>query len=371
MCYKSADNKIASVTSKGVVKGKKKGTTVITVTSAVNPKISTSFRVTVKKPQIAVTSIETASEVTLEPGSGIHLRTTVTPMEATNKKLTFTSADPQVAKVLDAEEGKILGIQVGTTTVTIQSADKKVTKKVRIVVKKKIVKVKEIHIKDCESYFWNYNRPDGKEVRAYKVLKPGQSWKAECEIKPLNATSKKLYWTSSDPSMVTVSQDGTITAVGLGENAPYGYSMSKCEVYAYSCDGAAKSEYVDITVSLQMTPKQTYQYLREHPKMNSLTMYVPKSLAVRWYEYLQKECPEKTKSWWDGMSPQEYWDNDYKAGGNKEYQTTPIGGLKVKYKGEIYWRFDNIGLFDIQTEKSLKEYETEEYDPNLVEYFGW
>lgn len=47
--YKSANSAIATVSDKGIVTGKKAGTTTITVTSAVNKKLSAKFKVTVKR----------------------------------------------------------------------------------------------------------------------------------------------------------------------------------------------------------------------------------------------------------------------------------------------------------------------------------
>ena len=62
----------------------------------------------------------------------------------------------------------------------------------------------------------------------------GQSEKLTCKISPDDATIKKLEWHTEDESIATVSDDGTVTAVGKGT----------VKVYAVSLDGYFRSSCV-------------------------------------------------------------------------------------------------------------------------------
>lgn len=48
------------------------------------------------------------------------------------------------------------------------------------------------------------------------VLVPGENRKIEGNVLPLNATTNTVLWSSDDTSVVTVKQDGTITAISIG-----------------------------------------------------------------------------------------------------------------------------------------------------------
>ena len=70
--FKSANEKVATVTSKGVVKGKKAGKTKITVTSKVNSKVKATFTVKVKNNDVLNTKVNSSSKtkkITLEKTS--------------------------------------------------------------------------------------------------------------------------------------------------------------------------------------------------------------------------------------------------------------------------------------------------------------
>ena len=48
------------------------------------------------------------------------------------------------------------------------------------------------------------------------TIKQGESFKLNITITPSDATNKSVTWTSSNTSIATVSNDGTVTAVGPG-----------------------------------------------------------------------------------------------------------------------------------------------------------
>ena len=118
----STDNaKILSVDKNGTIVAKKDGVANVKAT-ANNGKYATA-KVTVLKP-IEVESVSFAkTSVVVKKGSTITVQARVRPYDATNKSLTWKSADKQIA-VVDSE-GRIRGIKEGTTTVTATSNNNK------------------------------------------------------------------------------------------------------------------------------------------------------------------------------------------------------------------------------------------------------
>jgi len=67
-------------------------------------------------------------------------------------------------------------------------------------------------------------------------LMPGDSFRLEYMTIPENPTNDTILWISSDPSVLSVDQDGTVTCNGSGV----------AEIYAYTCNGMF--DYVTISV---------------------------------------------------------------------------------------------------------------------------
>lgn len=130
--YKSANSKIATVTSKGQVKGVKVGKTKITVTSKKNAKKKATIKVVVKKAAVKKVTIS-AKKATLAVGAKKTLKATVTPKKNVSKKIAWSSSKKKVASV--TAKGVVKGVKEGTATITAKAADgsgKKATCKVTV-----------------------------------------------------------------------------------------------------------------------------------------------------------------------------------------------------------------------------------------------
>lgn len=129
--YKSANRKIATVNSKGQVKGVKVGSTKITVTSKKNKKKKATIKVVVKKA--AVTKVKlNATKATIPVGGKKTLKATVSPKSA-SKTIQWTSSKKKVATV--SAKGVVKGKKEGSATITALAADgsgKKATCKVTV-----------------------------------------------------------------------------------------------------------------------------------------------------------------------------------------------------------------------------------------------
>ncbi len=117
--YKSLKPSVASVNSKGVVKGIKNGTAKITVTSAKNGK---------KKASINVKVVNTADKITIKnkkavvaEGESVSLKASVKGKKDYCRDIAWSSSKKNIAKVSD--KGVVTGIKPGTAKIKASVAD--------------------------------------------------------------------------------------------------------------------------------------------------------------------------------------------------------------------------------------------------------
>lgn len=118
--YKSANRKIATVNSKGIVKGVKPGKTKITVVSKKSKKKKASIRVVVKKAAIKKVTLNVKS-ANLSIGESKQLKAKAVPTKNTSTKIAWSSSNKKVAVV--SSKGKVTGKATGTATITAKAAD--------------------------------------------------------------------------------------------------------------------------------------------------------------------------------------------------------------------------------------------------------
>ena len=192
--WSSSDASIASVDG-GKVSAIKAGTATITAKSDDGGKAA-SCKVTVKQKSIPVESISLdKTEVSMFIDDQITLVATISPSDATNKNVLWSSSDALVAKV---EGGKVIAIKEGTTTITAKSEDGEKTATCAVTVSAKVISVDGISL-DKESL----------------ELIEGDESTLIATITPENASNKKVSWTSSNPSVASV-ENGKITAIKEG-----------------------------------------------------------------------------------------------------------------------------------------------------------
>ncbi|MGD9560516.1 MAG: Ig domain-containing protein, partial [Oscillospiraceae bacterium] len=127
--WTSSNTAVASV-SKGKVKAKGVGTTVITCTVA---GVSKSCTVTIKPPTpVSKVSIK-PKKVTLAVGQSVALKATVSPSKATNKTVSWKSSKKSVATV--SKTGVVKAVKAGKATITVTTKDGKFKAKCKITVK--------------------------------------------------------------------------------------------------------------------------------------------------------------------------------------------------------------------------------------------
>ena len=119
------------------------------------------------------------------------------PAKAQKRDIVFASKDESLVKV--NEEGLITAVFYGETYVTVQSVENKAA----IATRKVIVTDDSVHAIALRG---------GVSQEMYE----GDTQKLSVDIFPKEAENKLILWSSSDNSVLTVSANGTVTAVGGG-----------------------------------------------------------------------------------------------------------------------------------------------------------
>ena len=211
--WTSSNESVASVTN-GVVTAIKSGTAIITVKTDDGGKTAT-CNVTVVAKEIPVTSISLdQTKIELTEGDKFTLTATVKPDDATNKNVSWSSSDPSVATV---SNGVVTAIKAGTAAIIVKTDEgaKSATCSVTVVAKE--IPVTSISLD-----------------QTVVELTEGDEFTLTAIVKPDNATNKNVSWSSTDPSVATVS-DGVVTAIKAGTatitvTTEDGGKIATCEV---------------------------------------------------------------------------------------------------------------------------------------------
>lgn len=175
--FKSGNTKVATVSSKGVVKGVKAGTAVITAKVG---NATATCKVTVKASTIKFAK----ASVTIYKGKTATVKATATPSAAVN----YTSSNTKVATV-NSKTGVIKGIKAGTVTITAKAGALKTTCKV-------VVK-----------------NPAFSLVKSSATIKKGKT----TTIRSKAAPAGKVTYTSSNKKVAAVNSKGVVKGIKKGK----------------------------------------------------------------------------------------------------------------------------------------------------------
>ena len=163
---------------------------------------------------IAVSGITIDSSLSIEKGKTATLTASVTPENATNKTVTWSTSDGSVATVTD---GVVSGVKAGTATITAKAGEKTATCAVTVV------------------------DPTSTTVAVTGVtlnsttleLEVGETGTVAATVAPENATDKTVTWSSDKTDIATVDSTGKVTAVKEGTTtitAKAGEKTATCTV---------------------------------------------------------------------------------------------------------------------------------------------
>ena len=188
--WSSSDEAVATVKD-GMVTAKGEGTATITV-SSVDGTQSATCAVTVDTPVTGVSLSQTSA--TLQFGETLSLTATVAPANATNKSVTWSSSNQDVATV--DENGVVTAKTSGTATITATTAvgGKKATCTVTVT----HVLVTGVSLSQTSA-----------------AIEVGETLTLTATVAPDNATYKGVTWSSSNTAVATVA-GGVVTAKAAG-----------------------------------------------------------------------------------------------------------------------------------------------------------
>ena len=195
--WKSSNTGTATVDNNGKVTAVKAGSATITVTTTDGSKTAT-CSVTVTSKTVNVTGVTLdKTEMELTEGESAQLKATVSPEDASDKSVKWTSSDEKVATVDNA--GKVTAVAPGTVKITVTTTDGNKETSCSITVSANKIPVEEVSL-------------DKNEVEIIM----GESAQLTATVTPEDATDKSVAWSSSDESIATVDETGKVTALKVG-----------------------------------------------------------------------------------------------------------------------------------------------------------
>ncbi|MBP3574425.1 MAG: leucine-rich repeat protein [Prevotella sp.] len=212
--WTSSDETVATVKD-GVVTALKAGKTTITAKAG---EVSATCEITVNAKVIPATSIaldKTTAEMI--EGETLTLTATVTPEDATDKTVVWTSSDETVAKVKD---GVVTALKAGKVTITAKTGEVSAT--CEITVNAKVIPATGITLDKTTA-----------------EMIEGETLTLTATVTPEDATDKTVTWTSSDETVAKV-VNGVVSALKTGKTtitAKSGEVSATCEITVIPATG--------------------------------------------------------------------------------------------------------------------------------------
>lgn len=207
--YSSNDTSILTVSSKGELTGVSSGEATVTVMTANRTAYTTCKILVVTAP----TAIQlNASTLSVEEQEEFRLTPTITPADAPNKQVIYTSKDPSIAKV--SAKGVVTGVKVGKTTITAKMGDGSASTTCAVTVTPAVLGVT---LNQHSVNMWDYGM-------------------YELTAKVKGGSGQKVVWKSSNDNIATVSDSGIVFGVAKGSaiiTATAGSVTASCKVKVY------------------------------------------------------------------------------------------------------------------------------------------
>ena len=221
--WTSSDTSVATVNANGLVTAVDPGTCTITATTTDGSGLTATCEVTVNAVLVESITLSqtTATFNTSSQEAGdraLRLYATVLPENATNKNVTWTSSNTNVATVVD---GRVVSTGLrGTATITCTAADGSGVSATCFIVAM-ANPVMEITLSSSSLSLYKH-----------------QTSQLTATVGPASAADKTVGWSSSDESVATVSSNGLVTAVRYGT----------CVITCWADDGSTTEATCEVTV---------------------------------------------------------------------------------------------------------------------------
>lgn len=324
----SDDTDIAEVTAVGTAAG---GTTTAPVTATLNASGEATFIVTAKKMKekpeedskecrltFSVGSLPPAECIVtvkeyIWPVDNIRLSTTllndvtelqskeltatIEPAGAENKNIDWTVSDSEIAVVTDADgkpverttaaldaDGKLIstvkikGLMVGKCTVTATASGGK-KRECTVNVRPAAVPATGLTV-----------RLDGEEIREI-TMKPGQAYKLTPDVAPSNADNKKVRWSSSSATVVSLGTDADYSCTVKANRPGSSTITAQASGTAADCTKTVTVNVVDPHLEVDFPENWSYT-----PDEQPITDAKLKESLTVWFYPIEKTDPEQDKT---------------------------------------------------------------------------
>lgn len=193
VAWSSNDEEIATVDDTGRVTGIKRGICTIKATSVDGGYVA-ECNITVVQPATGISVNKQSASILV--GASETLTATVTPNDVTDKTVLWTSSDTIVAVV--SADGVVTARKAGKASITATAVS---NPEVKAICEVTVVQPVEGITLDMTSII---------------MEEFGNMVKLNATILPEDASDKSVRWSSSNPNVCTVTQSGTVVAVGNG-----------------------------------------------------------------------------------------------------------------------------------------------------------
>lgn len=134
-------------------------------------------------------------DTTIQKGERKQLQVTISPQEASNHKVLYTSSNPSVATV--DESGTIQALRSGTTTITVKAEENSIQNQIDIKVYSKVTGISM----------------DQKEI----YMQIEDTFQINANVEPEDANNKEIIYESAQEQIASIDKNGIITASQEGE----------------------------------------------------------------------------------------------------------------------------------------------------------
>ena len=195
-------------------------TTTVPKTSNNTEPSSTTPTVTSSTPSpstpVAVSGVALNKKVaTVNVGKNVTVKATVTPANADNKTLAWTSSNTKIATV---SNGVVKGVKAGRVIITAKTIDgSNISAKCTVTVKQPVTRI---------------------SLSKKATMYTGKKLTLKAKVNPANASNKALTWKSSNTKIAKVASNGVVTGVKAGT----------VKITATAKDGSRKSATCTVTV---------------------------------------------------------------------------------------------------------------------------
>lgn len=259
LIWSSSDPELVSVSDSGVVSviANKDGEAIISASSKDNSvKSSIKIQTVHTDIKVSVSDIKfDKTEVVLKYGSSLTLKPIISPSNATNKSVKWTSSDTNLVVVDSSGKIKAKSNKNGEAIITAVSVDGSKTAQVKVNVKyvDQVVKVKSVKINNPSQNILYLNKKGNNTITMTATVSPS------------DADNKSVSWSSSNTSVASIDSNGKVTPKSLGSTK----ITVKTKDGGYTASYTIKVMQKNVIVISASSGLRMYDYFKEYTSNKS------------------------------------------------------------------------------------------------------